>query len=69
MPRVKRGKPPRRHKKYLLAKDIGRQVQVYRVANQQSTESNYAYAHKIKREIRKLWIARINAALATMDNL
>ncbi len=68
MPRVKRGKTARRrHKKVLkLAKGYrGGKSKLYRVANQQVLKSlNYAYAHRRlkKRNFRKLWIARINAA-------
>lgn len=57
----------RRHKKILkLAKGYrGAKSKLYRVANQQVMKSlNYAYIHRRlkKREFRKLWIARINAA-------
>jgi large subunit ribosomal protein L20 len=68
MPRVKRGVTShRRHKKILkLAKGyVGSKSKLYRVANQQVMKSGaYAYAHRKlkKREFRKLWIARINAA-------
>lgn len=68
MPRVKRGTTARRrHKKILkLAKGYrGSKSKLYRVANQQVLKSlNYAYAHRRlkKRDFRKLWIARINAA-------
>ncbi len=68
MPRVKRGVTThRRHKKILkLAKGyVGSKSKLYRVANQQVMKSGaYAYAHRKlkKREFRKLWIARINAA-------
>lgn len=68
MPRVKRGVTNhRRHKKILkLAKGyVGSKSKLYRVANQQVMKSGaYAYAHRKlkKREFRKLWIARINAA-------
>ena len=68
MPRVKRGKTARRrHKKVLkLAKGYrGSKSKLFRVANQQVLKSlNYAYAHRRlkKRDFRRLWIARINAA-------
>lgn len=68
MPRVKRGTTTRRrHKKVLkLAKGYrGSKSKLFRVANQQVLKSlNYAYAHRRlkKRDFRKLWIARINAA-------
>ncbi len=68
MPRVKRGTTTRRrHKKILkLAKGYrGSKSKLFRVANQQVLKSlNYAYAHRKlkKRDFRKLWIARINAA-------
>ncbi|PKM77090.1 MAG: 50S ribosomal protein L20 [Firmicutes bacterium HGW-Firmicutes-15] len=68
MPRVKRGVTThRRHKKILkLAKGyVGSKSKLFRVANQQVMKSGaYAYAHRKmkKREFRKLWIARINAA-------
>lgn len=68
MPRVKRGVTARkRHKKILkLAKGYrGSKSKIFRPANQQVLKSlAYAYAHRKtrKREFRKLWIARINAA-------
>ncbi|MGI5921844.1 MAG: 50S ribosomal protein L20 [Syntrophomonadaceae bacterium] len=68
MPRVKRGVTShQRHKKILkLAKGYrGSKSKLYRVANEQVMKSgNYAYAHRKlkKRDFRKLWIARINAA-------
>lgn len=68
MPRVKRGVTThRRHKKILkLAKGYrGSKSKLYRVANQQVMKSgNYAYIHRRlkKRDFRRLWIARINAA-------
>jgi large subunit ribosomal protein L20 len=68
MPRVKRGVTShKRHKKILkLAKGYrGSKSKLFRVANQQVMKSgNYAYAHRRlkKRDFRKLWIARINAA-------
>lgn len=68
MPRVKRGViRHKRHKKILkMAKGYrGSKSKLYKVARQQVLKSgNYAYAHRKlkKREFRKLWIARINAA-------
>ncbi|MGE5371914.1 MAG: 50S ribosomal protein L20 [Solirubrobacterales bacterium] len=68
MARVKRGVTAhRRHKKILkLAKGYrGSKSTLFRVANQQVMKSlSYAYAHRKlkKRDFRKLWIARINAA-------
>ncbi len=68
MPRVKRGVTShRRHKKILkMAKGYrGGKSKLYRVANQQVMKSGqYAYIHRKlkKRDFRKLWIARINAA-------
>lgn len=68
MPRVKRGVVTRRrHKKILkLAKGYwGRKSKIFRPANQQVLKSlTYAYRDRRvrKREFRKLWITRINAA-------
>lgn len=68
MARVKRGVTThRRHKKILRqAKGYyGNRSKIYRVANQAVMRSQmYAYAHRKlrKRDFRKLWIARINAA-------
>jgi large subunit ribosomal protein L20 len=68
MARIKRGVTThRKHKKILkLAKGYrGSKSKLYRVANEQVMKSGqYAYAHRRqkKREFRKLWIARINAA-------
>ena len=68
MPRVKGGVTAhRRHKKVLKAAKgyRGSNSKLYRVANQQVMKSgNYAYIHRRlkKRDFRKLWIARINAA-------
>lgn len=68
MPRVKRGVAAHaRHKKILkLAKGYrGSKSRLFKVANQQVLKSgNYAYAHRKqkKRDYRRLWIARINAA-------
>jgi large subunit ribosomal protein L20 len=68
MPRVKRGVTARaRHKKILaLAKGYrGRRKNVYRVAKQAVMKAGqYAYRDRRakKREFRRLWIARINAA-------
>ncbi len=68
MARVKRGVTThRRHKKILRqAKGYyGNRSKIYRVANQAVMRAHmYAYAHRKlrKRDFRKLWIARINAA-------
>jgi large subunit ribosomal protein L20 len=69
MPRVKRGVTARaRHKKVLaLAKGYrGRRKNVYRVAKQAVMKAGqYAYRDRRnkKRDFRRLWIARINAAV------
>jgi len=74
MARVKRGVTShRRHKKILRqAKGYyGNRSKIYRVANQAVMRSlQYAYAHRRlrKRDFRKLWIARINAA-CRMNNM
>lgn len=68
MARVKRGvTAKRRHKKVLKqAKGyFGAKSKLYRIANQAVMKSlSYAYAGRKqrKRQFRKLWIARINAA-------
>ncbi len=68
MPRVKGGTVTRRrHKKVLkLAKGyFGRKSKIFRPANQAVMKSlTYAYRDRRnkKREFRRLWIARINAA-------
>mgnify|MGYP001119821445 CR=1 FL=1 len=68
MARVKGGPVTRRrHKKILkLARGYrGAKSKLFRVANQQVMKSlNYAYIHRRlrKRDFRKLWITRINAA-------
>lgn len=68
MPRAKGGVVTRRrHKKILkLAKGYwGRKSKIFRPANQQVLKSlSYAYRDRRvrKREFRKLWITRINAA-------
>ncbi|KUK37140.1 MAG: large subunit ribosomal protein [Thermacetogenium sp.] len=68
MARVKGGPVTRRrHKKVLkLARGYrGAKSKLFRVANQQVMKSlNYAYIHRKlrKRDFRKLWITRINAA-------
>lgn len=68
MSRVKRGtKTRRRHKRILKqAKGyFGRKSKLFRVANQQVMKSGqYAYRDRRakKRDFRKLWISRINAA-------
>lgn len=74
MARVKRGVNTRRkHKKILkMAKGYrGSRSKIFRVANQAVMRSlRFAYAHRknVKREFRKLWITRINAA-ARMNGL
>lgn len=68
MPRVKGGTVTRRRRKKVLklAKGyFGSKHTLYRVANQQVMKSlQYAYRDRRqkKRDFRKLWIARINAA-------
>ncbi len=68
MARVKRGVTTRaRHKKILkLSKGyFGRKSKLFKVANQQVMKSlSYAYRDRRqkKRDFRKLWISRINAA-------
>jgi large subunit ribosomal protein L20 len=72
MPRVKRGVTARaRHKKVLaLAKGYrGRRKNVYRIAKQAVMKAGqYAYRDRRakKREFRRLWIARINAATRSL---
>lgn len=74
MPRVKRGViAHRRHRKIIkLAKGyFGAKSKLFRVANQAVMKSlAYAYRDRRqrKRDFRKLWIARINAA-ARMNGL
>jgi large subunit ribosomal protein L20 len=74
LPRVKSGIiTHRRHKKILkLAKGYwGRKSKIFRPANQQVMKAlSYAYRDRRnrKRDFRKLWIARINAA-ARMQGL
>lgn len=73
MPRVKRGvKTRRRHKRILKqAKGyFGRKSKLFRIANQQVMKSGvYAYRDRKakKRDFRKLWISRINAAARLND--
>ncbi len=68
MPRIKRGTVARKRRKKILklAKGYyGAKSKLFRVANQQVMKSlSYAYRDRKqkKREFRKLWIARINAA-------
>ena len=68
MPRVKRGVTARaRHKKVMKAAKgyYGARSRVYRVAVQAVTKAGqYAYRDRRqkKRQLRQLWIARINAA-------
>lgn len=74
MPRVKGGTVTRRRRKRVLklAKGyFGSKHTLYRVANQQVMKSlQYAYRDRRqrKRDFRKLWITRINAA-ARMNGL
>lgn len=74
MPRVKRGTKARRRRKKVLkmAKGyFGAKSKLYRPANQAVMKSlHYAYRDRRakKREFRKLWITRINAA-ARKDGL
>ena len=74
MPRVKSGlTTKRRHRKTLkLAKGYwGSKSKVYRPANQQvmkALSNAYADRRRKKRDFRKLWITRINAA-ARMNGL
>ena len=73
MSRVKRGIRTRaRHKKILKqAKGyFGKKSKLFKVANQQVLKSgNYAYRDRRnkKREFRRLWIVRINAACRLND--
>ena len=68
MPRVKRGVTARARHKKVLAKTKGyrgRRGNVYRVAKQAAMKAGqYAYRDRRnrKREFRRLWITRINAA-------
>ncbi len=68
MPRTKRGSVARKRRKKILklAKGYyGSKSKLFRIANQQVMRSlSYAYRDRKqkKREFRKLWIARINAA-------
>ncbi|MCW1073710.1 50S ribosomal protein L20, partial [Streptococcus anginosus] len=68
MARVKRGVTTRKRRKKLLKQSkghFGAKGNLYRVAKQQVIKSGqYAYRDRKnrKREFRKLWIARINAA-------
>jgi large subunit ribosomal protein L20 len=68
MPRTKRGSVARKRRKKILklAKGYyGSKSKLFRVANQQVMKSlSYAYRDRRqkKRDFRKLWIARINAA-------
>ena len=71
MPRTKRGTVARKRRKKILklAKGYyGAKSKLFRIANQQVMKSlSYAYRDRRqrKREFRKLWIARINAAART----
>ncbi|MBM7625013.1 50S ribosomal protein L20 [Sporohalobacter salinus] len=73
MPRVKRGNKRRKRRKkiFKLAKGyFGTRSKLYRPAKQQVMKSlNYAYRDRKqkKRNFRKLWITRINAAARQHD--
>ncbi len=73
MPRVKRGVVSRQRRKKVLnrAKGFrGASGNLYRVATESVDRAlNYAYRDRRvkKREFRKLWIARINAAVRAND--
>ena len=68
MPRVKRGNVARKHRKKILklAKGYrGSHSKLYRTANQQvmkALRNAYRDRRKRKRDFRRLWITRINAA-------
>ncbi len=68
MPRVKRGNVARKKRKKVLKMArgyYGLKSKIYRIANQQVMKSlQYAYRDRRqrKRDFRKLWITRINAA-------
>lgn len=68
MPRVKRGNVARKHRKKILklAKGYrGSHSKLYRIANQQvmkALRNAYRDRRKRKRDFRRLWITRINAA-------
>jgi len=69
MTRVKRGNVARKHRKKILklAKGFrGSHSKLYRTANQQvmkALRNAYRDRRKRKRDFRRLWIARINAAV------
>jgi large subunit ribosomal protein L20 len=71
MVRVKRGNVARKRRKKVLkiAKGyVGSHSKLFRAANQQVMKAlKYAYRHRRerKREFRRLWITRINAAART----
>lgn len=73
MARVKNGLTSRKRRKRVLKQAkgyFGAKGALYRVAKQQVTKSGqYAYRDRKnrKREFRKLWIARINAAARNHD--
>nr|UTJ90098.1 ribosomal protein L20 [Actinostachys digitata] len=68
MTRVKRGSIARKHRENIIemaSGAVGAPPRLFRAANQQRAKAFfYAYRDKRikKREIRRLWIARINAA-------
>ncbi len=74
MPRTKRGSVARKRRKKILklAKGYyGAKSKLFRIANQQVMKSlSYAYRDRKqrKRDFRRLWIARINAA-ARVDGM
>lgn len=73
MPRVKRGVASRKRKKKVMKAAKGNRAgkrKLYRTANEVVEKGlQYAYAHRKarKREMRRLWIARINAAARMND--
>lgn len=75
MPRVKGGTVTRKRRKKVLKLSkgyYGAKSKLFKVANQQVMKS-YQYAYRDrrqkKRDFRKLWIARINAAKFRMNNM
>jgi len=73
MPRVKRGVNAKKNKRKVLKAAKGFRAgksKLYRIATEAVDRAmQYAYAHRRtkKREIRSLWIARINAAARIND--
>ena len=72
MPRVKRGVTTHRRHKKVLAMTKGHRAtkhSLYRRAHESMLKSlSYAYAHRRERkgDMRRLWIARVNAATRAM---